>query len=85
MTEQGIDSATFQNAQLRSERYRIIAVIAFVSFFTAVVALRIVIYGSKMNPWGIVAMVLLIAYEFVGLRTVDRSLRARSFVPACGF
>jgi hypothetical protein len=28
-----------------------------------------------MSPWGIAAMVLLIAYEFVGLRTVDRCLR----------
>jgi len=81
MTEPRIDSAAFQKALLKSERHRIFGVVTFVSVFTAIVALRIAIYGSKMNPWGIVALVLLVAYEFVLLRTVNRSLRQDKKLP----
>src|ERR1700690_224580 len=81
MTEQRIDSAAFQKAQLQSERHRIFGVVAFVTLFTAIVGLRIVVYGSQMCPWGIVALVVLVAYEFVALRFVDRCLHAEKELP----
>ena len=81
MTEQRIDSAAFQKAQLQSERHRIFGVVAFVTLFTAIVGLRIVVYGSQMSPWGIVALVVLVAYEFVALRFVDRCLHAEKELP----
>lgn len=81
MTEQTNESAAFQKALMQSERHRILGVVAFVTFFTAAIALRIFVYGSKMSPWGIAASVLLVAYEFAMLRTVDRSLRENKDLP----
>lgn len=75
MTEQRIDSAAFQRALLQSERHRILGVVTFVTVFTGIVVLRILVYGSQMSPWGIVALVLLVAYEFGMLRIVDRCRR----------
>jgi len=82
MTQQQIDSPAFQKALLKSERHRILGVVTFVVLFTAAIALRILIYGSKMSPWGIVASILLVAYEFVLLRTVDRCLRKDTPLPS---
>jgi len=81
MTEQTIESAAFRKALIESERHRILGVVAFVTCFTIAIALRIVVYGSKMSPWGIAASVLLLAYEFAMLRTVDRSLRENKELP----
>jgi serine phosphatase RsbU (regulator of sigma subunit) len=81
MTEQTIESAAFRKALMQSERHRILGVITFVAVFTAAMALRIFIYGSKMSPWGIGASVLLVAYEFATLRIVDRALRENREIP----
>jgi hypothetical protein len=81
MTDQAIESAAFRKALIQSERHRILGVITFVALFTIAIALRIVVYGSKMSPWGIAASVLLVAYEFAMLRTVDRSLRENKELP----
>jgi serine phosphatase RsbU (regulator of sigma subunit) len=81
MTEHRIDSAAFQRALLKSEHRRILGVIAFVTFFTAAIVTRIAVYGSRMSPWGIVASVVLIGYELVMLRLVDRCLKEKRKLP----
>lgn len=81
MTEQTINSAAFQKAQLLSERRRIWGVVTFVILFTAIVIVRIVVYGSVMSPWGIAALAVLTGYEFLALRMVDRCLRAEMKLP----
>ena len=75
MTNETIESAAFEKALMESERHRILGVIAFITLFTVAIALRIFVYGSTMSPWGIAASMLLVAYEFSMLRTVDRTLR----------
>jgi serine phosphatase RsbU (regulator of sigma subunit) len=75
MVDPRIDSAAFQRAVLQSERHRIVGVIAFVTVFTAAVAVRIAVYGSKMSLWGIGASILLISYEFAALYYVGRCLQ----------
>jgi hypothetical protein len=58
MTEAQISSAAFHQALLRSEKRRIYGVIAFVVFFTLIISIRIVVYGSAMSPWGLVTLIL---------------------------
>jgi serine phosphatase RsbU (regulator of sigma subunit) len=82
MTEQKIDSAAFHNALLKSERHRIQGVIVFVVVFTATIILRILIYGSRMSPWGVIASVVLVLYEIAMLRIVDRCLRENKDLPS---
>ncbi len=78
-----IDSRAFQNALLRSERRRIIAVLAFALTAAAVVALRIFAFDAPLNPWSIVALILLAGYEAVVLWRVGVALNSgRQVQPA---
>ena len=52
MSEPQTDSAAFQQALLQSERHRIFGITAFLAFFLVVVAIRILVFGSAMSPWG---------------------------------
>lgn len=81
MTEEEITSLAFQQALLQSEKRRIYGVIAFVAAFTLIVAIRIFLYGSAMSRWGFLASLLLVAYELVILRAVDRALRSKTDLP----
>jgi len=81
MTEAEISSAAFQQALLRSEKRRILVVIAFVIVFSFLIAIRLFVYGSAMNPWSLFASILLIGYELVALRVVDQALRKGTDLP----
>jgi len=81
MTEAEISSAAFQQALLRSEKRRILVVIAFVIVFSFLIAIRIFVYGSAMNPWSLFASILLVGYELVALRVVDQALRKGTDLP----
>ena len=82
MTKEEIKSLAFQQALLQSEKRRIYGVIAFVVAFTLVVAIRILLYGSAMSPWGSLASLVLVAYELVVLAAVDRALRTKTDLPS---
>lgn len=69
-------SPAFCHALLQSEKKRIVGVIAFVSFFTALAAVRIFMLGSAMSRWGLVAAVLVIAFELGLFRAVNQCLQA---------
>jgi hypothetical protein len=60
MNDQQFDFEAFRQALLVSERRRIWGVTAFLPIFAIAIAARIAIFGSRMSPWGIVAV---IAYE----------------------
>ena len=70
MTQEEIQSAAFRQARLQSERHRILGVIVFVFIFAVLMAIRIVVFRSRISPWGVVASVGLMAFEVVMLRAV---------------
>ena len=74
-------SAAFEQALLHSERRRILGVIVFVTIFVSAMTLRIVIYGSKMSPWGILVSLALIGYEVAVLGLVQRALKHTHNLP----
>lgn len=71
-----IDSGTFHQALLRSERLRILGIIAFVTVFTAILGIRIFAFGSPASRWGLVIGPAVVIYELWLLRAVRRALRA---------
>jgi serine phosphatase RsbU (regulator of sigma subunit) len=74
MTQVQLDSLAFRKALLQSERRRIYGIIVFLLVFTLASALRILIFGSHMNPLGIPALLVVVAYELWILSAVNRSL-----------
>jgi hypothetical protein len=74
-THQDVGFVAFREALLRSEKLRVLTVIAFVVVFTFAMAIRIVVYGSAMNKWGLFASLLLVVYEIIVLRAIDKALR----------
>jgi serine phosphatase RsbU (regulator of sigma subunit) len=74
-------SPAFRRAMLRSEIKRIIGVISFVLFFAALAMIRIFVMGSKMNRWSLVAAGLMIAFELLQLREVNKALGSGVEVP----
>src|SRR5215831_393462 len=73
-------STAFRQALLKSERKRIFAVVAFVSFFAILAAVRILVFHSAMSRWGLLAGVILIAFELTLLNAVNRALQAGATV-----
>jgi hypothetical protein len=69
-------SLAFRHALLKSEKKRIVGVIAFVSLFAVLAAVRIFVLGSAMSPWGLVVSALVIAFELHLYRAVNRSLHS---------
>src|SRR5947207_8648857 len=69
-------SPAFRQVLLKSEKKRIVGVIAFVSFFAILAAIRIFVLGSAMSAWSLVAAALVIAFELGLLRAVKRSSRS---------
>lgn len=82
MTRAQISSAAFHQALLRSEKRRIVVVMAFVIVFTLLISIRIFVYGSAMSPWSVFASVLLVGYELLVLRMVDHALRQGTDLPS---
>ena len=76
-----IRSKAFRQAQLRSERLRILGVIGFVFAFTVLIAIRILIFKSPVSIWALVAPVVLIAYELFLLGAVRRAEKAGKDLP----
>jgi serine phosphatase RsbU (regulator of sigma subunit) len=69
-------SPAFRQALLKSEKKRIVGVIAFITFFGVLAILRIFVLGSAMSRWGILATALVIAFELGLLRAVNQVLRS---------
>jgi serine phosphatase RsbU (regulator of sigma subunit) len=69
-------SQAFGHALLKSEKKRIIGVIAFVSFFAVLAAVRIFVLGSAMSRWSLVVAALVIAFELGLFRVVNRGLQS---------
>jgi len=74
-------SLTFRQTLLKSEKKRIVAVIAFVAFFAVLATVRIFVLGSAMSPWGIIVALVLITFELGLLYAVNRALRSDKDIP----
>lgn len=75
------DSSAFREALLKSERKRIIAATTFVAVFAVLMFVRIFVLGSAMSKWGLIASILLILYEVLILRLVNRALQSNKDIP----
>lgn len=69
-------SHAFRQALLNSERKRVVAVIVFVSFFAILMLVRIFVLGSAMSRWGLLVLVVLIAFELGLLRAVAQAVQS---------
>jgi serine phosphatase RsbU (regulator of sigma subunit) len=74
-------SPAFRQAMLKSETKRIVGVISFVLFFAVLAIVRIFVMGSAMSRWGPVAATLMIAFELLLLRAVNRALLSGEEIP----
>lgn len=81
MNDQQFDSEAFRQALLASERRRIWGVTAFLLIFAIAIAARIVIFGSRMSPWGMVFLFAVITYELWTLREVGKALETGRDLP----
>jgi serine phosphatase RsbU (regulator of sigma subunit) len=75
------DSLAFRKALLQSERRRIYGITAFLLVFAVAISIRILVFRSHMSPWGIVALLLVVAYELWILSAVSRSLKTGHNLP----
>ena len=71
----------FREAVLKSEKNRIVGVVAFVVCFAVLAIVRIFALGSAMSRWGLVLAVLVIVLELGLLREVNRVLRSAHNIP----
>jgi len=69
-------SPAFRRALLKSEKKRILGVIAFVAFFAGLAIVRIFVLGSAMSRWGLLVAALVVGFELWLLRAVNRVLRS---------
>jgi len=69
------DSPAFHKALLESERRRIYGITGFLSVFAVAIAVRILIFGSRMSPWGVFVLLAVVAYELWTLSVVTRALK----------
>ena len=72
----GETPSAFNQALLKSEKKRILAVIAFVLFFTLLAVVRIFVLGSVMSRWGLLSAAILIVFELGLWLTVNQALRS---------
>lgn len=75
-------SPAFRRALLKSEQKRILAVIAFVSFFGLLAGVRIFVFGSAMGRYGLLAAATLITFELWLFYLVKRTLQSNQIVPS---
>ncbi len=76
-----LDSLAFRKALLESERRRIYGITAFLLVFAAAIVIRILIFGSHMSPLGVLALLLVVAYELWMLSAVNKALRTGHDLP----
>ena len=80
MSHEQFKSPAFQNAELRSERLRIFAVLGFVVLFIIITTVRVFVVrtASDTTPWvwSYLLAGTVIGYELWTLRKVDLSLKA---------
>jgi len=81
MNDFQVDSQAFRKALLNSERRRIYGVTAFLVVFAVAVAARIVIFGSRMSPWGAVFLLAMVAYELWMLREIRKAIATDHNLP----
>ena len=80
MSQTQLKSTAFHEAELRSERLRIFAVLAFVATFVIVTTVRVFVVRTAAEatpwPWSYLLATFIIGYEFWTLRKVDLALKA---------
>jgi serine phosphatase RsbU (regulator of sigma subunit) len=81
MNDPHVDSLAFRRALLQSERRRIYGITAFLLVFAVATALRIVVFGSHMSPWGVFVLLLVVAYELWTLSVVTKALKTGQDLP----
>jgi len=85
MSEYCEKSVTFQQARLKSERLRILILLAVIGVAFVLRSLRTALYHNSGNIhlWMMTAasLVLVVAYEWLMLRALDRSIRAGRPLP----
>jgi len=80
MSPPQIESAAFRQAQLQSERFRILGVLSFAAVLAVVTVVRVFVIrtASEGTPWGwiLVLACTIAVYELWMLRRVDLALKA---------
>jgi len=82
MPETDLHSAALQQRLLKSERLRILVILAFVVFFEVVYAVRIFFLGSLVPRWGLLAFPGFGIYKLVILLAIRRALVEERDLPA---
>lgn len=86
MSATPIASVSFHEAELRSERLRLLAVIGFLTIFVCVTAIRVFVVrtvaGTNTWIWSILLAAGAIAYEAWMLRKVTLASKAKHALPA---
>lgn len=81
MNDLQADSLAFRKALLESERRRVYGITAFLLIFILAILVRIVFFGSQMSRSGVLALLLVVAYELWMLSIVKKALRTGSNPP----
>jgi serine phosphatase RsbU (regulator of sigma subunit) len=76
-----VDSPAFEKALLQTERLRIVGVILIILVFGVTGAIRIYLFGSHMSHITVYGAAVLVGYELLVLRIVDRSLVTGMRIP----
>jgi serine phosphatase RsbU (regulator of sigma subunit) len=80
MNQEQFKSTAFQDAELRSERLRIFAVLVFVAVFVVVTTVRVFVVRTAAETthwgWSYLLASVIVGYEFWTLRRVDLALKA---------
>jgi len=85
MNEEQIQSASFREAELRSERLRILGVLCFIAIFTLVTIVRVFVVrtAAETSPWvwSLLLAVIIAGYEWWTLREVNFAIENHSSIP----
>jgi serine phosphatase RsbU (regulator of sigma subunit) len=68
-------SAAFRQELLQSEKKRTLGIFLFLAFFAVLKFIRIFVLHSEMNRWGLLVVIVLVAFEFGFLHAVNQSLK----------
>jgi serine phosphatase RsbU (regulator of sigma subunit) len=86
MSQNQFKSTAFQDAELRSERLRIFAVMGFIAIFVVVTTVRVFVLGTAAETtrwaWSYLLASIVIGYELWTLHKVDLALKAQASLPA---
>jgi serine phosphatase RsbU (regulator of sigma subunit) len=83
MVDEKINSVAFQNAELQSERLRILGVLSFLGLLVVVMAIRLFVIhtASIVDPrvwWALLLVCVVTGYEYWMLRKVTLAFQAQS-------